>query len=70
MGTQESKATESLSLRPREAAEAIGVSERTLWTWTKEGIVPHVKIGGTVLYPIAELRGWLSRKANEGGASE
>jgi excisionase family DNA binding protein len=58
-----------LALRPREAAKALGVSERTLWAWTKEGDVPHAKIGGTLLYPVAELREWLSRKVAAAGGS-
>lgn len=50
---------EPLSFRPPEAARALGVSERLLWTWTQEQRVPHVRIGNVVLYPVDELRGWL-----------
>jgi excisionase family DNA binding protein len=52
-----------LALRPREAAKAIGVCERTLWEWTHHGDVPHLKVGGTMLYPVDALRDWLSRRA-------
>lgn len=56
-----------LALRPRDAARMLGVSERTLWGWTKAGIVPCVRIGigkrKTVLYPVADLQGWLARRA-------
>ena len=31
-----------LAMRPREAARALGVCERTLWAWTQRGDVPHV----------------------------
>ena len=55
--------TPRLSLRPREAAEALGISERTLWTWTKRGDVPHVRRNGTVLYPVDLLRRWLNGQA-------
>lgn len=54
-----------LALRPREAAAAIGVSERTLSTWTKEGDVPHFKRNGTVVYPVAQLIAWLAEQACE-----
>lgn len=49
-----------LSLRPVDAAKALGVSERLLWTWTREHWVPHVRIGKVVLYPVAELQRWLA----------
>lgn len=52
-----------LALRPREAAKAIGVSTRTLWTWTTAGRVPHVRIGRAVLYPVEGLRRWLEAEA-------
>ena len=52
-----------LALRPREAAEALGVSERTLWAWTKNGRIPHVRMGGAVLYPVESLRLWLREQA-------
>jgi excisionase family DNA binding protein len=53
----------ALALRPREAAKAIGVSERLLWQWTHDGSIPHVRIGRTILYPVDELKGWLARQA-------
>jgi len=57
-----------LALRPREAAAALGVCEWVLWEMTKADQVPHVRIGKTgksVIYPVDELRTWLSRKAAE-----
>jgi len=54
--------TPCLALRPREAARALGVSERTLWTWTSEGTVPHVRHGKIILYPVDALRHWLNAK--------
>ncbi len=61
---------EPLALRPRAAAKALGVSERSLWGWTKDGAIPHVRIGRTVLYPVADLQAWLARKAQEGKGGE
>lgn len=54
---------EALALRPREAAAALGVSERTLWTWTHRGDVPHIRRGRTILYPMDSLRRWLDEQA-------
>jgi excisionase family DNA binding protein len=51
-----------VSLRPREAAKAIGISERLLAQWTKARIVPHLRIGRTVLYPLDSLRSWLAQQ--------
>ncbi|MSR59847.1 MAG: DNA-binding protein [Planctomycetaceae bacterium] len=59
----EKVAPNNLALRPREAAKALGVSERSLWEWTHRGDVPHVRIGRTILYPVDALRDWLNRRA-------
>jgi hypothetical protein len=66
------KAVESLALRPRDAAKALGISERTLWGLTApRGPIPCLRIGHgkrlCVLYPVAELQTWLSRHAEKGG---
>ena len=56
-----------LSVRPKEMARRLGVSERTLWTWTKKNEIPHVKVGTgkrpVVLYPVREVETWLARRA-------
>ena len=52
-----------LALRPRDAAKAIGVSARTLWTLTKKGEIPHFRIGRSLLYPVDALRAWLRERA-------
>lgn len=55
--------TEPLALRAPEAARMIGISTRSLWTLTNRGDVPHVRFGRTVVYPIEQLRDWLSERA-------
>jgi hypothetical protein len=61
----------ALALRPREAAKALGISERMLWSLTApRGAIPAVRIGTCVLYPVAGLQAWLDRQAQgapEGG---
>jgi len=63
-----------LVLRPRDAAKALGISPRHLWQLTKDGHIPCVRLGNgkrqTILYPLAELRAWLSQQvqAGKGGA--
>ena len=55
-----------LALRPREAAKALGISPRLLWQLTHDGQIPCVRVGTgkrrTVLYPIADLQEWLTRR--------
>jgi excisionase family DNA binding protein len=48
-----------LAMRPKVAAKAIGVSERTLWSMTKRGEIPFARIGGCVVYPTAGILSWL-----------
>ena len=59
-----------LAMRPRQAAEAIGVSERTLWSWTQAGDVPFIKRGKATLYPVRELTAWLSAQVSPSPATE
>lgn len=59
-------ATPRLALRPRDAAVALGIGERLLWSWTNQNRIPHVRIGKAVLYPLAELERWLAEQAAKG----
>ena len=54
-----------LALRPKEAAEALGISERTLRQILPD--LPHVRIGGAVLLPVAQLEAWLRERAGAEG---
>jgi excisionase family DNA binding protein len=67
----EEDAVPRMALRLREAAQALGISPRTLWAWTRNGRMPCVRqIGGrrsVVLYPVRELLAWLSRQEAKGG---
>ncbi len=53
-----------LALRPREAARALGIGERLLWSITNRGEIPHVRIGRAIIYPTDALRGWLADRAS------
>lgn len=56
---QSASETPCLALRPRDAAVALGIGERLLWSKTNAGEIPHVRIGRAVLYPVESLRQWL-----------
>ena len=59
-----------LSLRPKEAAAALGISERLLWTWTNQKLIPHVRMGKAIIYPVAALEEWLATQAESAKAKE
>ena len=52
-----------LALRPRDAAAAMGVSERLLLDWRKNHGFPYVRLGEIVLHPVDEVRAWLRAKS-------
>ena len=62
-GTNEPRQPPRQALRAREAAVSLGISERTLWEWTRDHGVPHFRIGNTVLYPTKLLDLWLEKQA-------
>lgn len=56
-----------LALRPRDAATALGIGERLLWSKTNAGEIPHVRIGRAIVYPVDLLREWLAEQARRKG---
>ncbi len=50
-----------LALRPKEAAAALGLSERAFRALLPE--LPHLRAGGAVLVPVDALRRWLEDRA-------
>jgi excisionase family DNA binding protein len=62
---QEQPVIPPLSLRPREAAAALGLSVSTLARLTKAGELPCVKLGRSVLYPVAMLEEFLRARAEQ-----
>lgn len=52
-----------LALRRAEAAEALGVSDRTLQDWVRKESVPHIRINGCLLFPVSELQQWLAERS-------
>ena len=52
-----------LALRPKEAADALGIGERTLRTWMRDEELPFLRVAGVVLVPTAGLEEWLVESA-------
>ncbi len=62
-----SPSTPKMLLSAREAAEALSICEKSLWTRTQpRGDLPCVRIGTRVLYHIADLTAWIEAQ-KEGG---
>jgi excisionase family DNA binding protein len=53
-------------LRPREAAAALAISEKTLWTLTHTGAIPHVRLNRSVRYSAEGLRQWATKSESAG----
>ena len=60
-------AVPAISLRPRQAAQALGISLSTLERLTRSGAIPVVRQGRIRLYSIAALNDWLRMKGGDHG---
>lgn len=49
-----------LALRAKDAAMALGIGARLLWSMTNRNEIPHIRMGKAVLYPVDALRAWLT----------
>jgi excisionase family DNA binding protein len=54
-----------LCIGKRDAANLLGISERTLTTRSIEGEIPSLVIGGRRLYPFDLLQEWIRKKVAE-----
>lgn len=55
-----------LLLTAPQAAKALAISARTLWTLTARGEVPAIRIGRSVRYAPNDLRLWIESQRNKG----
>ena len=67
---QEQPVIAPLSLRPREAAAALGLSVSTLARLTRAGKLSCVKLGRSVLYPVTMLEEFLRAQAEQARGGE
>lgn len=49
---------ERIGLSVIEAAQILGISRRHLWSLTRQGVVPHVRLGRRLTYTEESLRQW------------
>lgn len=57
---------EPLAVRAGEACRIMGMSRRKLWELTNRNLIPHVRCGRAILYPVHLLREWLTEQAQKG----
>jgi excisionase family DNA binding protein len=50
-----------LLLKPREAAKALSICEKTLWSLTDRGELSAVRIGRSVRYSVSDLQAFIGR---------
>lgn len=62
---QKPKDIDPLLLSPRQASRALAISERTLFSLTKSGAVPHIRIGKLVRYSVDGLKRYIERAAEK-----
>jgi excisionase family DNA binding protein len=55
-----------LLITPRQASAMLSISERTLWTLTKKGDIPVIRIGRAIRYALRDLEGWIEDKKQRG----
>ena len=53
-------------LTPQEIAEVLGVQPSTIYQWTHQGYIPHIKIGKFVRFKEKDVERWVEKKANNG----
>lgn len=53
---------EKLFLRPSKAAQLVGTSRQTLYSWMKMPNFPVYRIGGSVLIHADELVAWIKSR--------
>ena len=63
--TQQEKPIEPIAVNSANAAKMLGVSSKTLASWTKKGLIPHRRIGGRILYSVEGIKELVEGKKTE-----
>ena len=56
---------EKLMLKPREAAEAVGIGRTLLYRLVKAGRIPSCRVGKSIRIPVAALRAWAEAQSDQ-----
>ena len=60
---------EKLMLRPREAAQAVGIGRTLFYRLVKAGIIPSCRVGKSIRIPVAALRAWADAQGKQANAA-
>lgn len=55
-------AVERIAWRAPELARRLGVSRTTVYDWIEKGLIPTVRINGTVMVPAEQFTEWWKRQ--------
>lgn len=53
----------------KQASKILGITERTLFTFTKRGDLPCIKVGFSVRYDVRDIEAYLNRNKSQGKES-
>ncbi len=55
-------------LTVEEIAEYLKLRPSTIYQWTHQGFIPHIKVGNRVRFKISQIEKWLEKRTLEGRA--
>ncbi len=53
-----------------EVCQRYGISKWTLYRWTSEGLIPHLKLRGLIRFREQDLKKWEERNLSGGSGSD
>ncbi|MBN2226821.1 MAG: helix-turn-helix domain-containing protein [candidate division Zixibacteria bacterium] len=53
-------------LTPDQMAEYLSVQKSTIYQWTHEGFIPHIKLGKFVRFKASNVERWLEKMQSKG----
>ncbi len=53
-------------LTVEEIADYLQVKPSTIYQWTHQGFIPHVKLGNRVRFRLSQVDRWIERRENNG----
>jgi len=53
-------------LTPQEIADCLGVKPSTIYQWTHQGFIPHIKLGRLLRFKEKDVGIWLEKRTAQG----